>query len=358
MMPEYTPFLKFKQNEISALAEFERYRNKSVVPFFDIPRPKDISESEILDRIRIGVRQIERHLPDANFYIDNFDLDDSINLNGKNQYTYILQAVSHLNAIPVVALNRDGSHNPAALTAVQKIGCDVAIRLTIEDIESYKLTKPDLVAIWPLLIDAKPREIHVIIDFRVIASDLDKLKDVAVNFVNSLCADFYVDRIVFTGSSIPPVITAILSTNSSTSIERQEWHLWKKIEASLSKSILSKSNFGDYGLVSPEYSDLDLEIWLVQGVAAPKVFYTYDTRYFVVRGGAFKTHPNGYGQYFDIADAIVAKPFYRKPAYSFGDKYIYDRSTLTTKRAKRGGSPSSWLKATLSSHITFIVDAV
>ncbi|KAB0654852.1 beta family protein [Burkholderia diffusa] len=357
-MPGYTPFLKFKQNEISAMAEFANARDDDVIPFFDVPRPKDMSAVDILDRLRIGVKQIEKQWSKSSFYIDNFDLDDSIQLNGAPQYQYILDAVKHLNAIPVVALNRDASHNGAALSFAKNSGRELAIRLTQEDIESYKLTKPSIDALWLQIENIEPQEIHLIVDFRVISSDLEKLKGVALNFITAFSGDFFVNKIVFAGSSIPPVITSILSTNSSVSIERQEWHLWKRIEGLLPESVAPKCGFGDYGLVSPDYSDLELEVWLVQGVAAPKVFYTYDTKHFVVRGGAFKTHPSGYGQYFDIADALVAKPFFRSFTYSFGEEYIFERSVLAPVRAKRGGSPSSWLKAALVTHITFVVDSL
>lgn len=357
-MPGYTPFLKFKQNEISAMAEFANARGDEVIPFFDVPRPKDMSAVDILDRLRIGVKQLEKQWSNSSFYIDNFDLDDSIDLNGLSQYKYILDSVKHLDVIPVVALNRDARHNGAALAFVKNAGSKVAIRFTLEDIESYKLAKSEISSLWEQIENVEPDEVHLVIDFRVILSGLDGLKNYAVNFVKTFAADFNFDKVIFSGSSIPPVITSVLSTNSSVVIERQEWHLWKLIEGALPKPILPKSEFGDYGLVSPEYSDLELEIWLVQGVAAPKVFYTYDTKHFVMRGGAFKTHPSGYGQYFDMADALVVMPFFRKIKYSFGEDYIYERSALAPVRAKRGGSPSSWLKATLVTHITFVVDSL
>lgn len=357
-MSSYTPFLKFKQNEILALSKLSKDKKASIIPFFDIPRPKEQNAAKIIERLEIGLAKIEQHVSDATFYVDNFDLDDAVFLGGVPQYRYILGTLSHLDVVPVVALNRHKDHNDAALSFVKDQGRSVAVRLTQEDIESYKISKPDLLTLWSGIIDAKPQEIHLVMDFRVISMDIDVLRDMASNFLASFSTDFAVDRIVITGSSIPPMITSLLATNADVSIERHEWHLWKKINKLLPKSFASISGFGDYGLVSPEYSDIDLDPKIMQSVATPKVFYTYSSKHFVVRGGAFKTHPDGYRQYYSIANTIAGKPYFRHAAYSYGEQYIHDRSWLAAPKARKGGSPGSWLKATLASHITFILEAL
>jgi len=357
-MQIYTPFLKFKQNEVAALADFYKSNDDIAIPFFDVPRPQENDAANIINRINTGIKQVDRNLKDYEFYIDNYDLDDSIELLGLGQYEYILQGVSHLNVIPVVAFNRHHAHNKYALKHVSSKGCKVAVRLNQEDIESYKLTRTSLLNLWKEITIANPNEIHLIIDFRVITSELTALKNIAVNFINSFCSEFNVDRIIVTGSSIPAVITSILKPNSSKIIDRFEWHLYQDISPALSKIISNKLIYGDYGLISPDYSDTELEFWLMQTVASPKAFYTFSTNFFVLRGGAFKTHPDGYRQYFTMADSIVSMKFFRGEKYSSGDKYIFDRSSKTTTKISKGGSPSSWLKATLSSHLKYIVDSL
>ncbi|MDT4845674.1 Beta protein [compost metagenome] len=89
--------------------------------------------------------------------------------------------------------------------------------------------------------------------------------------------------------------------------------------------------------------------------SAPKVFYTTQGEFYAERGGQFSGHPKGYGQYFDIANNIVSKKYYRGHKYSKGDKYIFDRSNLSPKLPAKGGAPGSWIKATLSAHITYVV---
>jgi hypothetical protein len=81
----------------------------------------------------------------------------------------------------------------------------------------------------------------------------------------------------------------------------------------------------------------------------PKAIYTLDDLWFVVRGGAFSSHPDGYGQYFSIADEIVALDEYCGPDFSYGDAYIADRAN----RSGKPGSPASWITACVNHHITF-----
>lgn len=357
-MTTYTPFLKFKQNEMSACYEYLRGRNTPIVPFFDIPKPKESNETEIVDRLRIGMKQLAKTLTNTSFYIDNFDVDDSILLAGSEQYRYILNSLSQFNAIPVMALNRCADHNVAAHDFLKKRPTVVAVRLTTEDIESYKLTKPDLTLLWAMIADTEVVEIHVIFDFRVIAGEISNLAKAAAKFLIALAQDFPFHKAIITGSTIPAVITNLAKPNSGIEFERNEWHLWQAIALLLPKELMHIVNYGDYGIVSPDYTDNEFEFWLVQSVAAPKVFYTFSTKSFVIRGGAFKSHPKGYKQYFDIADTITGKAFFRGKNYSTGEKYIYERSCFSTPKAAKGGSPSTWLKASLTSHLTFIVDCL
>jgi hypothetical protein len=86
---------------------------------------------------------------------------------------------------------------------------------------------------------------------------------------------------------------------------------------------------------------------------SPKALYTLDEEWFVVRGAAFSSHPDEYEQYYSIADEIVALDEYCGPDYSYGDRYIFDRS----KRTETPGSPGSWITACVNHHLTFTADA-
>ncbi|BCQ38022.1 hypothetical protein ERHA54_06250 [Erwinia rhapontici] len=95
-MDNYIPFLKLKGSEISALKHFNSsYPEINIHPFFDFPRKKikksrrepssAIQNKEMLfsaDLIRLQ-RKFELNLNFLkSFYMDNFDVEDTIKFNG------------------------------------------------------------------------------------------------------------------------------------------------------------------------------------------------------------------------------------------------------------------------------------
>ncbi|PKO28928.1 MAG: hypothetical protein CVU36_14225 [Betaproteobacteria bacterium HGW-Betaproteobacteria-9] len=357
-MTTYTPFLKFKQNEILALAELPKQVSESLCPLFDVPRPQNETEQSIAARLNLAVSRLAPRLPGMQFYLDNYDLDDSISVGGLPQYQYILQAVAGFDVIPVIALNRSADHNVAALGFMSARTKKVALRLTRGDMDSYGLTKSLLAPLWGKLIAANPERVDLILDLRIISEDLDTLVGLLNSFLTSFLSDFPVSKIILSGSSMSPLIGDIVATHSESEIDRLEWILWQKLRLVISKSVSDIVGYGDYGHVSPEYSDADLDPRILQSVSTPKVFYTYKDKLYAIRGGSFKTTPSGYGQYYQIADVLVQKKFYRGPNFSFGDAYIFNRSFHAKPRAPKGGSQGSWIKATLTSHILHVLKTI
>ena len=356
-MIRYVPFLKMKQNEISAICELSEDYQNSIIPFFDIPRPKESNLTEILERIRIGKKQVDVNLKGKIFYLDNFDLDDSIEIGGKFQYESILEIFSEHSVIAVAALNRNPLHNEAAINFAASRNKRIALRLTAEDVESYRISKIELDSIFKICNNLSIFTIDVIIDFRFISRDLFELSKNAVEFIEKLGADQKISAVIICGSSIPASVRDLLKTKEETIVVRKEWSIWNEV---LSESDITYRNFiyGYYGVVSPDYTDIELDFRIVQNIAAPKAFYTYDGSYFLIRGGAFKTHPNKYRQYYSMADTIAKMPFFRPAEFSFGERYIFDRSTRSHSPAIKGGSPGSWLKATLVSHMTYVLSTL
>lgn len=356
-MKHYVPFLKMKQNEIGAICELKDEIRDLITPFFDIPRPKENTESEIVERLRIGKKHADANLSGIPFYLDNYDIDDTIPLDGRYQYESILDLFSAHKVIPVVALNRDPRHNIAAISFSARNSSKILLRLTSQDIESYRISKYEIDQIYSELLRNGIDNVDVAFDFRVITTDPAVLGANALKFLANLEADHFVNNIIISGSSIPASVRDLLKTKEYTHVARRECLLWSYIEKNNVKSG-RKFIYGDYGLVSPDYTDMELNFAMIQNVAAPKAFYTFKDNYFLVRGGAFKTHPDKYGQYFSIADLIIGQKFFRPHTYSYGEKYIADRSGRAKIKLKKAGSPGSWLKATLATHITFVLDSL
>jgi len=355
-MIKYIPFLKFKQNEILGIGELEQGIRNQIAPLFDIPRTQRIMDAKEIDRrldlAETDLNKTTKQAPAYPFLIDNFDIDDSIDLYGVPQYRAILNRFCAHPIVPVIAFDRHVDHNDAALDHITKKPGAIAIRLQPEDLASYNLTKINLNAIWPKLLNAKPSQIILLLDFRVMG-DVEEAHKRSSDFLAKFLKEFSVSVLVVAGSIIPANITQLIGTAAFKHAIRLEHSLWQALRKTPG---LEGMLYGDYGVVSPEYSDLDLDPKLMNNVSTPKVFYPYSDSFYIERGRRFRTH--GYGQYFSISDAIVKQPFFRGEPYSYGDKYIHDRSFLSALKPAKGGSPSTWIKSLTAAHVTFIVNSV
>lgn len=358
-MIKYVPFLKLKQNEIQSIGVLDGGIRDQIAPMYDIPRTqKVITEAEVIDRLRIGdneLKSAQAKNVSYKFFIDNFDIDDSIDLGGVPQYRAVLARLSNYQIMPVLAFDRHPDHNIAALDFVKsRPDVEVGIRLQMIDIESYNLTKSNLQALWKDLVAARPKSIFLLVDLRIIGDPAGSKKKVE-KFLARFQDDFAGATIVVSGSVVPASIAGLVPTNSKAHVAREEYKLWRALNATPE---FNKVLFGDYGVVSPEYSDFEMEPEFISSRAAPKVFYTYSDSFFIARGRRFKTHK--FIQYFSISDVIVDEPFFRQtvPAYSYGEQYIHDRSYKAPVRSKKTGNPGTWIKTSTAAHITFVVNNI
>lgn len=349
-MSKYVPFLKFKNNEVAAIKALEKSIKEGLTPFFDIPRKStSMTEEELISVIDKAHRKYEINLKNLPyFYLDNFDIDDDLNIYSKSNYNYILKTFSDSKVIPVVGIDRKDERNDAVFEAKGRgvITSDfVALRLTPEDFESYDLVEDD---IGELLDECAEffNGFHLVIDNRVCSHDVKKTSEEIVNFITDIQSQYQFERIIITGSSIPSSIRDLLETETSKTLNRREVEIAQTVNEELD------IDFGDYTCVSPDYSDVTFDGGVIRRMTAPKLFYPYDgNRLFIMRGAALDTHPKGNGQYADLSQILTGKAYYRKPAYSFGDNYLNDKARYIGSDA----TPSTIPKPLINLHITYLV---
>jgi len=346
----YIPFLKLKSNEVMALEDLKSDVLANITPLFDIPRTKDMNDSDFIERVRIALKSLNAHWDnDKTFYIDVFDITPTLKPKGNNIYKYTLDNFSQFKIIPVVGLDRDQTHLDSVIDFLKKKSKNgkVAIRLLPSDFSNYDAVAAEIDESLGDIINSV-KNVDLLLDARILTRDsVNRIANDAGNFVSKFTSKYKVRRIVLSGSSIPSSISDIVGTNGGARLTRLEKQLWIAFN---SKCKLNNVALGDYGLVSPEYSDIDLDPKMFPNIMSPKIIYTYNSDYYAVRGAAFKTHPQGYDQYFDLAQKVATKPFFRGSSFSAGDKYVYQRSL----RRGTHGSPGSWIKVTVNAHLSFV----
>jgi hypothetical protein len=341
---KYYPFLKLKKNELLCLKDLEDNISASIIPFFDIAKPQVLSEASVQKSIDSGKKELFRHWNSENaFYIDSFDIPDSIEINEQHAYKYVLEELSEFNLIPVIGLNRHSHHRYHAEKFINDTGiAKIAIRLTPDDFSDFTLIEVDL----NLLLEPFDKlEKHFIFDCRLILSEdnVNSLKRDMLAFIDEL--DIEYSKIIFTGSSISAKIGDHSQTNEQISIPRFEWKIFKAV-----KKIHSAINYGDYSIISPNYSDANIAPELLRNLSTPKIFYSSKDETHIFRGSGFTASRRGQKQYFDLAKDLVAKKYYRGKEYSVGDNFIFEKS-------EEIGSPSSqgnWYRMLNNCHITYV----
>ncbi|WP_157378864.1 beta family protein [Burkholderia ubonensis] len=350
-MNNYVPFLKLKTGEIGALSTLDEQIKHSIVPFIDLPKKDGMTPDAFKTMVDKGAKSIANHLKQfPMFFLDNFDIDDSLKVDGEHNYTYVLRSLGQSNFSPVVGLDRAAGRNEAvfkAKEAGQLIANTIALRLQPEDFENFSLIAgeidqllkrgQELFSNWVLVLDNR------------VCADVAPLQraNVLAKFIHDSSAAEKFVSIIVTGSSMPPSIgdvTGVLTEHDHSRVEIAIYRaLLKQVDG-------SKLFCGDYTIVSPLYSDVKLAPEVMYNVMTAKVVYSHGDIHYVARGGALRTHPRGNLQYNDIFAQIVTKIFYRKPAFSFGDKFIWDRTVSTGVMV----TPASVLKPTINAHMSYM----
>lgn len=350
-MAKYTPFLKLKTNEIAALAALTSEIKNLIVPFFDLAKKPLMTSDSFKRMVTKAVVAVDRHL-DAlpAFYIDNFDIEDDMSVDGEDNYLFVMEAFRKLPFIPVVGLDRAVGRNQIVFDA-KKNGIlnsnAIAIRLQAEDFVSFALIQDDLEGLfesgnglfdqWILILDNR---VCLNVDVSARVTELE-------SFIASFSKMFAFAEIIVAGSSIPASIGDLVKVQTELHHERIEMAIHTSTCAALADNSFG---FGDYTVVSPLYSDVDIPPAVMLNVMAPRVVYSYEDLHFFARGGALRSHPRANAQYNDIAKYLIAKPFFRRAAYSFGDKFLEDKANMIGSMV----TPGSILKPTINAHISYM----
>ncbi|MGX5218287.1 beta family protein [Pseudomonas segetis] len=353
-MLKYIPFMKAKSNEFAALKLLEDHHKQLITPFFDLPFKKGMDDASYERIIKKASRKFALNLKEIPaVFIDDFDIPDTVLVNGSHGYEYLAECMllEGVQFNPVVGLDRtDARVDLVFNSACIKEACTsrIALRITPDDLVSYRLVRDRILEFielgqgiydnWTLVIDNR------------FCSGIDAATRAGriVAFCKAALEDYAYESVIIAGSSLPSSIASIVATNTESDVERSEVHIYNMVVEGLAGVNIY---FGDYTVVSPDYSDADIDPQNMLNVTAPKVIYSYGRMHFIVRGGRIKGHPRGYLQYNDIAKIVVSKYFYRGPKFSAGDLFLMNKCVEGGKKV----TPSNILCPVINAHIVFML---
>jgi len=347
-MIRYIPFLKAKRGECNAMGELAPEVKQAICPFFDFPRKKANYNSEsYADTARSIATGLKKHWgTDAEFYFDDLDVNQKINVQGEHPYAYVLKALHELQVIPVVALDRT-NHNDA-VTQLKRDGeiasATVAFRAEQGDFEDFE-AKQDEIDYGLVPVFEEFEAIDLILDCRLCTGmNVSETAQQIAAFTQKFCAVYdKVRRVIVTGSSIPASIRDVIAVDSTGTVKRRELEIIAKARDLSELELLA----GDYATVSPFYSDADLDPKLMQTVMTPRLIYPFKRSYFVSRGVSMKS--GGQQQYLGLTTELCGQGFFRR-GYSTGEHYFYEKSKGIGKNATNG----TVVKPSVVAHITYM----
>jgi hypothetical protein len=346
----YTPFLKFKANEVAGLSALSDALKAELTPFFDLPRREGITRTSYEKTVSSCFAKASKYLSGFPYvFIDSFDIPDSIAPPGSPNCRAVIDAFAGFEYVPVLGLDRAHDHNQAILNAKasgELVSDSVAVRLQPDEFASFPLVEDELVELVNAGSELFDKWIFIF-DCRVcLTSNRKKLATDIASFIAQSADSIEAYKYIVVGSSVPATITDIARPSDESIIARAELEIFHLTQAMIETTQLS---LGDYTIVSPTYSELTLPPELLLSVMAPKVFYAFKNFHYIARGGRIKT--NGYGQYDIICEEIVGKSFFRGAKYSWGDSFIKDRADGFREK---NITPSTILKPTICAHITYM----
>ena len=350
-MNNYVPFLKLKVNEIGALKGLDAEIKKMIVPFFDFPQKVDITEDQFIDMIAKSARKIKKNLSGYKaFYLDNFDISDKLKIAGKDNYEFVIDSFSDQKFIPVLGLDRALGRSQIIFAAKKDgriISDTVALRLLVEDFEDFDAVVGEISDLADQAGDLFDNWVLIFDNRMCLNIDTEERSSLIAEFIQESEKVFSFDEIIVTGSSIPASIKDIVSSVSDITHDRAELAIYRGVTDKLEQVSIT---LGDYTIVSPLYSDLNVPPEALRNVTAPKIVYSYEDVHYIERGGSLKSHARGSLQYNDIALNLIGMHFYRGAPYSYGDNYIYQKANFIGTSI----TPSSILNPTINAHITYM----
>ena len=343
----YVPALRWRLAEYQALLRLATGAKDRIVPYIVIPN----IEFDFDDRI--PNKSVQQHVhPFVARYKAKWgqrpawigvhtDIADKKMDDGRDIFTYVFEGIRafQANAIPAIPLDTNQAESVGAIIAVDQLGLAIAIRL--ED-----LMKPDTNARIETIIsshDVTVEEVDLLIDLGAANFEpYDAFANALIAAMGQLDSIHAYRNLVLIGTAIPETFRDV--AKGADQIPRHDWLFYRTL---LDKTPdgMRRPNFGDYTIVHPEFSPVDMRMIKPAG----KVVYATPDNWEVRKGGNFRDNPE---QMHNHCASIVASGEFRGADFSNGDDYI-------AKCAIRKEGPSNltrWKEVGISHHITQALD--
>lgn len=337
----YSPFVKTKRGEAKALKELDSAIKNAIIPLFDVLALNRgiTAENDIQDHLEKQVRMIDiAWAGQGACYVDLYDIHPGARaLNDIHPLTYVnaLLDQKRISYIPVAGLGRDINYLLALRTVISHGSPGVAVRLEVEDL----LLPLGLAHKIQILVDqvgAASLPLHILIDCRsLVGQDAGRLKH-AIQAALPELRKLRPSRMILSASSMVANMSNF-GKNSINRVKRDDLALWK----SFAQAGHLDLEFGDYGVIHPDYVDLDPRVIK----PSAKIRYTSHGEWIVLKGSRWVDDTS---QHHDLSIDLANCADFRG-ADSWGGHYIESAAAGRPKY----GTLETWVTIDQNAHITY-----
>lgn len=334
----YVPILKWRKGEQLALKNLNVPQRQLLTPLIEVVDDLDSDKfAESLDKCY-----------EYPIYVDTFNVE-------RTEITLLAQLITELNnrkreAYPVLYFDnliRD-------FTSMSSHANRIAIRIPIPEqidgpnYEEYideigRCNKNHPNVLIDLILD-----LGVIDNEKEASYSLNATKDFLANYISG---NFVYNKIILAVTSFPENLQTVPKAGS-IEYKRLDYLIFKKIYqdtnlAHLKDFIL----YADYGVT--KFSDSEIDFSKLRYGVLPKVRYTTNTVYWVLKGDKDVQSRTLTKNYCDLANDILNSSKYYGENFSFGDMDIKERALGLNKKGP--GGHKEWVTISANHHLVVLI---
>ena len=345
----YVPALRWRMGEYQALMRLSKVAKDRIVPLITIPELEFDFDSwqprkTVHEHVIPFVGRYEKKWGQRPAWIGaHHSIADGKMDDGRDILTYVFDGLRELdaNAVPIVPLDISEGNQISVAATVKQDGQGVGVTIRLED-----LMKKDaflrLVNLCKAL-GLSENEVDLVVDLGEPNFEPYEVFAGALTSALRRLGDLYRFRnFVLLGTAIPQTFKDV--AKGEEELPRHDWLFFQTLLSNL-PSGLRRPNYGDYTIVHPEFTPLDMR----KIKSAGKIVYTTGKSWWVRKGGAFRGNEE---QMHEHCAVLVGSGVFKGEGYSSGDAYI---AKCATREVGHSNQPW-WKNVAINHHMTRVLD--